>query len=61
MRGRYSENPSVDTFLKGTVSLRVQGSYFTGPRQGNCSRKHDMDDSVTNTPLPKRKRQCYIK
>ena len=61
MRGRYSENPSVDTFLKGNVSLRVQGSYFNGPSQGNCSRKHDMDDSVTNTPLPKRKRHCYTK
>ena len=60
MRGRYSDNPSMEGFLKGTVSLRVQGSVAAEPKRGNCSRgePHTISDCVVdNTPLPKRRRR----
>ena len=38
MRGGYSCNPSVQTFLHGTVSLRLQGSVGLQPVRGTCKR-----------------------
>ena len=55
MRGGYSDNPSVDSFLKGTVSLRVQGSLAQAPKRGNCSQEEELEE-VDCTPLPKRSR-----
>ena len=57
MRGGYSENPSVNTFLKGTVSLRVQGSVAVAPKRGNCTRREESNDLVDDAPLPKRRRR----
>ena len=59
MRGGYSDNPTVSSFLKGTVSLRVQGSMAMKPTRGNCRRgkeNNDDNEKVDDTPLPKRKR-----
>ena len=60
MRGRYNDNPSVEAFLKGTVSLRVQGSVAAKPKRGNCSRgdQEAINDIIVNdTQLPKRRRR----
>ena len=55
MRGGYNDNPNVQAFLKGTVSLRVQGSLASKPVRGNCmSRENTL--VVDDTPLPKRRR-----
>ena len=57
MRGGYCDNPTVQSFLKGTVSLRVQGSMATKPMRGNCKRGKENEERVVNDePLPKRQR-----
>ena len=57
MRGGYCDNPNVQTFFKGTVSLRVQGSMALKPRRGNCRRGEDSrNETLDDTPLPKRPR-----
>ena len=58
MRGGYSDNPTVEHFLKGTVSLRVQGAVAAEPNKGNCSRDEQnmIMPPVDDTPLPKRRR-----
>ena len=62
MRGGYCDNPTVQSFLKGTTSLRVQGSMATKPTRGNCRRgKENEEEAVDDTPLPKRKRTKQIK
>ena len=38
MRGGHCDNPTVQTFLCGTSSLRVQGSVAQKPIHGNCKR-----------------------
>lgn len=56
--GGWSDNPSVQQFLDGTVSLRVQGSVALKQIRGNCRKRPlDKDLSIDNTPLPKRKRK----
>ena len=59
MRNGYNDNPTAQSFMKGTVSLRIQGSIATGPTKGNCKRgkKRNSFAPVDNTPLPKRKRK----
>ena len=55
MRGRYSDNPTVSSFLYRTSSLRVQGSVAV---RGNCRRGQKRQSVVMdNTPLPKRPRR----
>lgn len=56
-KGGYNDNPTLQQFLKTTVSLRVQRSAAMAPLRGNC-RKRPRDDVITvdNEPLPKRKR-----
>ena len=58
MRGGYCDHPNAHTFLKGTVSLRVQGAMARQPTRGNCRRgkENDMPLPVNDTPLPKRPR-----
>ena len=59
MRGGYCDNPTVQTFLKGTVSLRVQGSMALKPMRGNCRRENEENEPLfydDNIPLPKRPR-----
>ena len=57
MRGGYSDNPNVSTFLYGAQSLRVQGSASVKPSRGNCNRGAKRPPiEVDNTPLPKRPR-----
>ena len=57
MRGGYSDNPNVATFLSGAQSLRVQGSAAVKPTRGNCKRgKSKKPLTVDDTPLPKRKK-----
>ena len=54
-----NDNPSVNTFLKNTVSLRVQGSTALQPFRGNCRRKKRSELKpipVDNTPLDKRRK-----
>ena len=38
MHGGANDNPTVATFLKNTVSLRLQGSVALKPVRGNCRR-----------------------
>ena len=53
-----NDNPSVQTFLQNTTSLRVQGSASMNPFRGNTRRgKRKRDIVVDDTPLPKRKQQ----
>ena len=54
--GGRCDHPSVQQFVKNTVSLRVQKSAALAPLRGN-SRKHPIEITVDNTPLPKRHRK----
>ena len=57
MRGGYSDNPNVATFLHGAQSLRVQGSTAVKPTRGNCKRGRNKEPIVVDEqPLPKRRR-----
>lgn len=57
MRGGYSDNPTVHSFLNGTVSLRTQKAVALAPKRGNCKRKReDLSIAIDLTPLPKRPR-----
>ena len=52
----YCETLMCSLFLKGTTTLRVQGSMATKPTRGNCRRgKENEEEAVDDTPLPKRK------
>ena len=53
--GGYRENPTVQDFIHGTQSLRVQGALARDPLRGN-TRKADTSIVIDDTPLPKRKR-----
>ena len=56
--GGWRDNHSVQQFLDGTVSLRVQGAVALKQIQGNCQKRPlDKDLSIDNTPLPKWKRK----
>lgn len=58
MRGGHCDNPSVQSFIYGTSSLRVQGSVSMNPLRGNCRRGRKRASIVVdNTPLPKRPRK----
>ena len=56
--GGRNDNPTVQQFLKSTVSLRVQGSLALKHLRGNC-RKRPLDDNmvIENSSLPKRRRK----
>ena len=55
MRGGYYDNPTVQSFLKATVSFRVQGSMATKPMRGNCKCDKENEERVVNDePLPTR-------
>ena len=56
--GGRNDNPTVQQFLKSTVSLRVQGSLALKHLRGNC-RKRPLDDDmvIDNSSLPKRRRK----
>lgn len=55
--GGYSDNPNVQSFLQGTISLRTQRSVAINPTRGNCKRGLAFDDpKVDNTPLKKRRK-----
>ena len=57
MRGGYSSNPTVQSFIYGTVSLRTQHSVCLNPVRGNCKRGLAYTDPVIDsTPLRKRKK-----
>lgn len=61
MRGGHCDNPTVDSFLYGTSSLRVQGSVAVKPVRGNCKRgrSQSLDKvPIDDTPLPKRRRKA---
>ena len=58
--GGSCDNPSVDQFLKNTVSLRVQGSVTSAPERGNC-RKRNTDTDVNSNSLPLPKCRCCTK
>lgn len=54
-----NDNPSVNTFMHNTVSLRIQGSAALKPFRGNCRRRKRSEIKpipVDNTPLEKRRR-----
>lgn len=58
MRGGYSDNPTVKSFIYGTSSLRIQGSVALDPVRGNSTRgKPRAPIEVDDTPLPKRQRK----
>lgn len=60
MRGGYSDNPNVTTFLYGAQSLRVQGSTAVKPTRGNCKRGRNTQPMVVDEqPLPKRRRSSH--
>lgn len=56
--GGRNDNPTVQQFLKSTVSLRVQGSLALKHLKGNC-RKRPLDENmvIDNSSLPKRRRK----
>ena len=57
MRGGYSDNPNVATFLYGAQSLRVQDSTAVKPTRGNCKHGRNSESIVVDEqPLPKRRR-----
>ena len=57
MRGGYNDNPTVQSFLHGTISLRTQKSVALTPKRGNCKRQcADQTIAFDPTPLPKRPR-----
>lgn len=58
MRGGHCDNPTVQAFLKGTMSLRVQGSMAVKPMRGNCRRGKENKKPLPcdDTPMPKRPR-----
>ena len=57
MRGGYCDNPTVQAFLKGTVSLRVQGSMALQPLRGNSRReKENTEPLIYDDALPLSKR-----
>lgn len=54
--GGRCENPSVQQFVKNSVSLRVQKSAAPTPVRGNTCQKTRAQISVSDAPLPKRRR-----
>lgn len=56
--GGYRENPTVQNFIHGTQSLRVQGALARDPLRGNTrkAQRNDSSIDIDDTPLPKRKR-----
>ena len=48
-RGRTSDNPNVQEFLKNTGALRVVNSFSGGPTTGNCRIRESL--GIENTPL----------
>lgn len=62
MRGGYSDNPTVKSFIHATSSLRVQGSTTLKSIRGNCLRGKDSSPiTVDHTCLPKRPRKLNFK
>ena len=54
--GGHHDNPTVQDFIYGTQSLRIQGSLAKDPIRGNCSRLNTQDkegDFIDKGPLPK--------
>ena len=47
MRGGYCDNPNAQAFLKGTVSLRVQGSISVKLMRGNCMQAWQEGGPIT--------------
>ena len=59
MRGGSCSNPTVNDFIYGTSSLRVQGSTALKPFRGNVKRgKRSAVIEVDDTPLAKRPRSA---
>lgn len=58
MRGGRNDNPSVQSCLESTSSLRIQGSQSLQPFRGNCGRRKlcTEDFKIDPKPLPKRGR-----
>ena len=58
MRGGRCDNPTVNSFLYGTSSLRVQGSLAVKSVRGNCKRGCSKSNVIIDEkPLPKRPRR----
>ena len=56
--GGHRENPTVQDFIYGTQSLRVQGSLAKDPMRGNTRKVQECEKDVVidSTPLLKRRR-----
>ena len=61
--GGRRDNPTVQDFIHGTQSLRVQGSLAKDPIRGNSRKAEKRKTSfvINDTPLPKRKRYSSSK
>ena len=58
MRGGRCDNPTVQAFMYGTSSLRVQGCTALKPVCGNCKCGWTKENiNVDDTPLPKKQRK----
>ena len=59
-RGGRNENPSLHQCVHNAAAVRVQKSMALEAVRGNCSRKRRLfskkEQSIDNTPLPKRRR-----
>ena len=59
--GGRCDNPTVQQFVKNSVSIRTQKSASLAPIRGNCRRKRRTEIVVDDTPLPKRTRRTTTK
>ena len=53
--GGRCDNPTVEQFLKNSVSLRVQKSAAVAPRRGNCRNLSEAEVIIEDIPIPKRR------
>ncbi len=58
-RGGRNENPNMHQCVHNAAALRVQKSLALDPIRGNCRRNrlNCSDNTINDTPLPKRKRK----
>ena len=60
----YNDIPTVQQFLRNTVSLRIQGTVATDPTRRNhrMGSRFKDDTTIDEMPLPKRRKvwfDCY--
>ena len=57
IRGGSNDNPTVASFVQGSVAIRCQRSMLLQPLNGNCTALDNPELVVDDTPLKKRPRK----